>query len=213
LGIYVISSLIPKNSLTTNPPLPTPSNQILPTGIETGNEFLSLTPASNNDVWVSYSHPWGYSIKAPKGATVKFCEFASSDGVCENIEGYFGVYLPDNQYPYGILFNQTVLKGETSAIPAGFTSQYPSSTPSDIDFGVPGAMMATGKESVKIYSGPQDTQGKSVEYAFTRYIFRKGDFYFMPSIQTNLSKTDFDTLKKILATWKFTKPDNEFYLK
>lgn len=153
--------------------------------------------------WVKHSGKgfFKFSIKTPPEANVCISDTAKAgDGGCFPE----GVWFGEENYPFGISFEQTVLIGhDFDSIVKNLG--YDGYVESNVDFnGADRQVMVSGSDT-KFYW--EEVNGKPVNVSkdvnFARYLVISGDYIYMPTIYTDTSNTDIELYQQILSTWEF----------
>lgn len=97
-----------------------------------------------------------------------------------------GVFIGEDRFPYGLTIEYNALNDRDSRT-VTFKTDYAKSKPSDIDFGLPNAVVAEGV----------NTRGIS----YTRYLVRKDPNLYILSI-TSKNPSYVDAYKDMLRTMK-----------
>jgi hypothetical protein len=143
----------------------TPSSNSSST-ISTGSTQIDPAELTDTSKWkkvANESRFFKFSLSVPPSARYSF----SPDTVMgtEN-----GVFIGEDRFPYGLTIEYNALNDRDSKT-VTFKADYTKGKPSDIDFGLPGAIVAEGV----------NTRG----LPYTRYLVRKDANLYVLSIQTN----------------------------
>jgi len=128
------------------------------------------------------SRLYKFSMMVPPSASSKFSPDTSIG--TEN-----GVFVGNDIFPYGLTIEYNPLN-DRDAKTVTFKTDYAKAKPSDIDFGLPNAVVAEGL-------GQRGNK-------YTRYLVRKDTNLYILSIYTDSQNTNFEVYKNILKTLKIS---------
>lgn len=150
--------------------------------LSTGSTQISNEELTNTSSWKTVSSDsrfFKFSINVPPSARYYF----SPDTVMgtEN-----GVFIGEDRFPYGLTIEYNALN-DRDAKTVTFKADYAKAQPSDIDFGLPGAVVAQG------------TNTRGLQY--TRYLVRKDANLYVLSISTT-NPSYMEAYKNMVRTFK-----------
>lgn len=157
--------------------------------------------STEEEDWVKYSGKgfYKFSINVPKDAYVCIGDTATGG----NDFGCWpeGVYLNDMEdFPYGIAFEQTTLEPKLEELVKTFN--YEGYVDSDINFDdADNQIMVKGEETKTFYD--KDNNSVTKDIAYTKYLFTKDSYVYMPVIYTDKNLSDYELYQQILMTWQF----------
>lgn len=142
------------------------SNSSSSSTVSTGSAQIDPSELADTSKWkkvANESRFFKFNLSVPPSARYSF----SPDTVLgtEN-----GVFIGEDRFPYGLTIEYNALN-DRDAKTVTFKADYTKGKPSDIDFGLPGAIVAEGI----------NTRG----IPYTRYLVRKDANIYVLSIQTN----------------------------
>lgn len=166
----------------------------------TPSTFTSSKVITNIDKtnWEKHSGTgfFKFTVLAPKMSYVCIGETAGESNCFPT-----GIYLNNSQhFPYGISFKQTVLDPNLDQLIITFN--FKGYERSDINFdNARNQIMVKGSGTEIFYDKDNKEIKKNVSY--TRYLFTKDNYIYMPTIYTNEFGDDYELYQNILSTWKF----------
>jgi hypothetical protein len=150
---------------------------------KTPKPSVSAAELSDQSKWKKVelnARSYKFSMMVPQSAETKFSPDTSMG--TEN-----GVFVGSDVFPYGLIVEYNMLN-DRDAKTVTFKADYLKAKPSDIDFGLPNAVMSEGIGQ------------RGIKY--TRYLVRKENTLYILSIYTDAQNTNFDVYKNIIKTLK-----------
>lgn len=180
ISLAIIAMLVSGCSSNT----PAESNNAAPNAqsVGTGASQISNEELNNTSSWktvTSDSRFFKFSINVPPSARYYFSPDTTMG--TEN-----GVFIGEDRFPYGLTIEYNALNDRDSRT-VTFKSDYAKAQPSDIDFGLPGAVVSEGTSTRGI--------------AYTRYLVRKDPNLYILTISTK-NPAYLEAYKNMIRTFK-----------